>query len=124
MKRLAAYILVLLHINFFMFTPQFEEQDVYDTWGSQQEDINSLAEYINEIILHNLDSTPDDEDDDSASDLNPAPLAYWRNIPAASVDKPLLLSASLTFSFVKEQKIASVHYDIIPPPPKMTPVYF
>lgn len=50
-----------------MFFPMVDEDDQYDeVTGLQKDDINSLAEYIYQVILGHKDTTPEDEDDDQA----------------------------------------------------------
>ena len=65
MKQFSVYLLLALHINFFMFLPQCPEMDVRDANGQQQEDINSLIEWAN--VALGIDTTPDDEDDDNGT---------------------------------------------------------
>ncbi len=48
-----------------MFIPQLDELDVIDEKGYQLDDTNSLYDYIDEVILRNKDTTPEDEDDDA-----------------------------------------------------------
>jgi hypothetical protein len=49
-----------------MFFPMVDETDIYEKSGEQRDDINSLAEYIYQVLLGHRDSTPEDEDDDQA----------------------------------------------------------
>src|SRR4051794_13610638 len=65
MKNLLSILILFSHMNFSMFIPQLDEADGFDQSGRQIDDINSLYEYIDEVVLGNVDSTPDDEDDDN-----------------------------------------------------------
>lgn len=66
MKKWLVFIVLLSHINCTMFIAQVDEVDVYDKAGRQIDDINSLAEYINEAITGNHHQSAHDEDDDNA----------------------------------------------------------
>lgn len=66
MKRLLVYLVLLMHVNTYMFFPMVDETDAYEKSGKQKDDINSLAEYIYQVLLGHRDSTPEDEDDDQA----------------------------------------------------------
>lgn len=55
-----------MHVNTYMFFPMVDETDVVEQTGKQRDDINSLAEYIYQVLLGHRDSTPEDEDDDQA----------------------------------------------------------
>ncbi len=67
MKKLALYILLVLHINSFMFLPQGQDIGGTDAHGRQIEDINSLVEWVR--IALGYDRHADDEDDDNANNL-------------------------------------------------------
>lgn len=53
-----------------MFLPQVAEDDQYDTSGRQMDDINSVSEYIDQVILGNEDPTPEDEDADNGQNFH------------------------------------------------------
>lgn len=57
-------------MNTAMVSPAVDEVDLFDHYGRQLDDINSLVEYIDQIVLGNHDDTPEDEDDDKASFFN------------------------------------------------------
>src|SRR5215203_1092819 len=70
MKNLLAFLVLISHMNFSMFLPQMAEVDIYDANGMQQDDINSLIEYVDQVVLGNHDDTPEDEDDDSGQNFS------------------------------------------------------
>lgn len=77
MRRFLVYVVLLMHVNTYMFFPMVDETDVYEQPGQQKDDINSLAEYIYQILLGHRDSTPEDEDDDQAHFYQlKAPISY------------------------------------------------
>jgi hypothetical protein len=64
LKKAGLFILILSYLNLAL-VPQNAEQDSYHKSGKQVDDINSFYEFIDEIVLGNIDDTPEDEDDDS-----------------------------------------------------------
>ena len=72
-----------------MFVPCVDEVDLYNEDGTKQDDINSVSEYIYQVVLKHKDKTPEDEDDDQAH--------YF------------LLAKSNSFNFQQDQ------FKIIPP---------
>ena len=65
LRKILAIILLLNHLNTSMFIPQMAEVDSYDTMGNQTDDINTLIEYVDQVIIGHADNSPEDEDDDS-----------------------------------------------------------
>ena len=62
MKKVFAFILLLCHLNTSMFLPQVDEDDQYDAHGQQIDDLNTVSEYIDQVVLGDVDKTPEDED--------------------------------------------------------------
>jgi hypothetical protein len=58
MKKLFAVILLISHINSSMFFPIME-----------QDEINSMVEFVNEKVLNQVDNTPEDKDDQNKQDF-------------------------------------------------------
>jgi hypothetical protein len=54
-RKLLVFIIALVHINGAMFLPQVAEQDIYNAQGQQQKDINTVIEYLDEVIMDNHD---------------------------------------------------------------------
>ena len=48
-----------------MFIAQVDESDVFDRTGQQKEDINSLVQYVDVIILKHNHHTKDSDDDNA-----------------------------------------------------------
>jgi hypothetical protein len=53
-----------------MFIPQLDESDIFDKHGRQVGDINSLAEYIDNVVLGHDASNAADEDNDNPYDYH------------------------------------------------------
>lgn len=121
MIRLFAYILLFIHINTTMFIPVADEKDVYDACGRQINDINTFMELIDQVILGNTDVTRQDEDDDLAHYFTGAGITtYVSNVQQVTLtrEEPSTTDLAVAYPRAPVQKISTVAYDIIIPPPK------
>ncbi|MCF6407526.1 hypothetical protein L3C95_31835 [Chitinophaga filiformis] len=121
MIRLIAYILLFIHINTTMFIPVADEKDVYDACGRQINDINTFFELINEVMLGNTDVAGQDEDDDLAHYFTGAGITSY--VPNAqqiilSREEPSTTDLAIAYPRALVQKISTIAYDILTPPPK------
>jgi hypothetical protein len=118
MKRLAVFIMLLLHINYFMFLPQTVETDTYDANGKQTDDINSVIEYAR--VELGYDKTADDEDDDSGKNFTATRTCEYFFQQQITILEPteFTLIGKNDFAEYKGRKPVSVSYDIISPPPE------
>lgn len=64
MKKMLAFFLVCLHINSWMLVPHIEHKNQVQVSCTNSDDLDSFFEYIDEIVLSNLDQTPDHEEND------------------------------------------------------------
>lgn len=103
-----------------MLLPQVPETDVYNAQGQQQDDINSVIEYVDEIILDNHHPDPVDEDNDQGQTFHLVKIVdYYFELDFSPIrHKPLLATARNKFSLYAEEKIDPVTLDILAPPPK------
>jgi hypothetical protein len=116
-----AFLLLLSHVNFFMFIAQVDEVDCYNADGTRINDINSLTEYINDVILHRQSKSRDDEDDDNARYFHLVKLASYSLSPQSvtvSASKPPSANGKKTLPDNTNQKLLSVFYDVVTPPPR------
>ncbi|PWV55823.1 hypothetical protein [Chitinophaga sp. S165] len=121
MIRLFAYILLFIHINTTMFIPVVDERDVYDASGRQINDINTFMELIDQVILGNTDVTRQDEDDDLAHYFTGAGITtYVPNTQEVTLNReePSVTDLAVAYPRALVQKISTVAYDILIPPPK------
>jgi hypothetical protein len=117
MKRMLAFFLLLSHMNTSMFLPQVPEDDIYDTNGNQVDDINSVFEYV--MVKIGLDHHADDEDDDSGQNLHIVTGFQYTFQPFFSeIIKKYSENKTDSFGEYSQEKIPSISYDIIVPPPK------
>jgi hypothetical protein len=116
-----AFLLLLSHINFFMFIAQVDEVDCYNADGTRINDINSLTEYINDVILHRQSKSREDEDDDNARYFHIVrlPGVCLPQQAAISVAKPSN-NRDLNYSFyTNDKKPLNIFFDVVTPPPRL-----
>lgn len=116
------YIVLLMHVNTYMFFPMIDEVDTYERSGKQKDDINSLAEYIYQVLLGHRDSTPEDEDDDQAHYYQLKSSARYIVCdcfirPSVSPAPPALLVRP-QYGIAATQRLLTASYDITAPPPE------
>ena len=120
LRKVLAFLLLLSHMNTSMLLPQVSEQDAYDSTGCQINDINSVVEFVNEVILdhHN---PPIDEDDDSGQNFHIIKMVDYAFQPFFSeLHEKINIREETTPSFpiYNENKIEPGYTNIILPPPK------
>jgi hypothetical protein len=103
-----------------MLMPQVAETDIYDATGQQVDDINTVIEYIDEVVLDNKDTTPEDEDNDDGQNFHLVKTCdVYFQIPTIQLKrKPLAISQKQQFVPFEEPAIAAPLFDVIAPPPK------
>ena len=101
-----------------MLIPQMEEFD-FEVSDLQIDDINSLIEYVDQVVLENPDGTPEDEDNDTARNYNLTQIDFYCN--KCSIEIPSHGFSHKGKNFFPEfaaNKIPSISFDIVAPPPK------
>jgi hypothetical protein len=118
MKKITAFIMLLMHMNYFMFLPQIDEVDSYDASGQQIDDINSVVEYVR--VMLGLDKTADDEDDDRGNNFTLAKTCdYFYQQQITILETPGFIEiSSRVYSEYKIPAPLFTSYDIISPPPE------
>jgi hypothetical protein len=118
-RKGVAFIVLLCHMNSSMFLPQGAEQDIFNSSGQQQDDINTVIEYIGKIVFGNHVNVPLDEDDDSGQNFHMVKEVNYLFEPFfTDLEQDITESKTpVFFDAFKEQKIAVVSFDIISPPP-------
>lgn len=116
MKQVLALILLLSHVNFAMFIAQVDEVDIVGTNGQQQEDINSLIQYIGQVF--HIEHKPlKDGDDDNARYFHASKFDDYSFCQGGILKKEYFF-AGTKFPPCIEEKINSIYLDIQGPPPK------
>jgi len=118
-RKILAFILLFNHLNSSMFVPQLDERDMFDKNGFQVDDINSVIEYVDQVILNNKDNTPEDEDDDTAKSFHVAKMVdHCYQLPLQEVtENPFTETVVYTFDTYKEAKVTPVYPSVVSPPP-------
>jgi hypothetical protein len=102
-----------------MLLPQVAEVDSYDTAGLQRDDINSVYEYIDQVLLGNLDATPEDEDDDSGRNFFlPKMLDLYRSKEVILTPDFKPRNVKNTYPSLREPNLRARFTEIIAPPPE------
>jgi hypothetical protein len=102
-KKAITFLVLLLYINTSMVRPAVDEVDSFDHCGRQLDDINSLLEFIDQIVLGNQDDTPEDEDDDKANLFD-----------AAAKNLHLFTQFHFAFHDLREFAVSGKKTDILP----------
>ena len=120
LRNLVIFIVLLVHINGSMFLPQVAEQDIYDAQGTQQKDINTVIEYVSEVILGKHDKDPIDNDNDDGQNFHLIKIVdYYFQLGFTDIKHKSLTAASKQpFPIFTEEKLPPVTLDILAPPPK------
>lgn len=119
MKRIVAFILLLCHMNTSMFLPQVAEDDQFDKNGKQLDDINTVAEYINQVWLGNKDNTPEDEDNDDGQNFHIVKTVEYSYERASIIlELPSFTEIKQTeFADYKASSFSSPAIEVSTPPP-------
>lgn len=115
--KILAFILLLSHINFSMFIAQVDEIDVYDKNGQQEEDVNSLVEYLADTF-HIKHRPLKDSDDDSARYFHASKFDDYNFSQLGIIKKEFFFTGRVKFPPHVEKLLPSFSLDIPGPPPK------
>src|SRR5438477_4141654 len=99
-----------------MFIAQVDERDVFDKSGRQNEDVNSLVQYVDVIILKHNRHTKD-SDDDNARYFHASKFDDYSFSQAGVIKKEYFFVGKTKFPPSLEEKLTSVCLDIQGPPP-------
>jgi hypothetical protein len=103
-----------------MFIAQVDEVDAYDSKGCRVNDINSLVEYVNDILLDHKGPSRPDEDDDNARYFHIIKAFDFSISQQVVVKNPGWLNATEQQHFpgINSGKPVPAFYDVVTPPPK------
>ena len=104
-----------------MLLPQVAEVDIYNAQGQQEDDINTVIEYVDEVLLDNHRPTPVDEDNDQGQNFHLVKIVdYYFDLDFSSFKhKPVVATTKSKFCIHPEEKIFPVTLEIIAQPPKV-----
>ncbi|MFI5133625.1 MAG: hypothetical protein ACHQEB_04775 [Chitinophagales bacterium] len=120
MRHFFALLLLVSHINVSMFIAQVDEVDTYDAKGKPLNDINTLTEYIHDVLLHKQGKPRPDEDDDNARyfQVSVSSLYDFQQNKIKTSSEDLGTNNIKEYSLFKENKWLSPVLEITSPPPK------
>ncbi|HVT83804.1 MAG TPA: hypothetical protein VHD35_01310 [Chitinophagaceae bacterium] len=116
--KIVTCLVLISHINFSMFIAQVNEIDTYDKSGQQQEDINSLAQYL-EVICHVKHKPLQDSDDDNARYFQAINMVFYEahQYKMKEPNNNRYLNRK-EYSFFKLRKYCPPFREISSPPPR------
>lgn len=119
-RNLFAILFLTMHVNVTMFIAQVDEVDTYDARGKRQNDINTLGEYIHDVLLHHNNKSRPDEDDDNARycQIVTMPLYDSHQFKIKSSAEDLMLENKQEYALFKVNKCLSPFLEIKLPPPR------
>lgn len=102
-----------------MFLPQVAEIDQFDKNGNVVDDINSVTEYIDQVVLGNTDTTPEDEDNDDGQNFHCVKTVEYNYDRHSVLIAPVFFIEKKQTEFPDYQtpSILAPSMDIATPPP-------
>jgi hypothetical protein len=120
MKKLLTVLLLLVHVNFTLFIAQVDEMDVFDHNGRQQEDVNSLFQYLSKAFANTHQEIPKDNDDDTARYFHLEKTGIFLFQPDVVVvqQNGEKVNGEEAFAFLTNGNLPSITKDVLSPPPE------
>lgn len=108
-------------MNGSMLLPQVAEEDVFVANGVEIDDINSVTEYIDQVILGNEDDTPEDEDNDNGQQFHltkQIDIKYTQVV--TEIESPVAVELKkINYAEFINNTIVSPFFEIPVPPPDL-----
>jgi len=105
-----------------MFIPVADEKDIFDTRGRQINDVNTIFDFVNHVVLGNTEVTQQDEDDDQAHFFTGSnTVSYYISNPepiTCSRQEPSTIDLAVAYPLMAVQKPLTIAYEILTPPPE------
>jgi hypothetical protein len=120
-KKIVIYILLLNFLNtVFFYNNEPADYNIFNHEQSiQEEEINSLVEFVVEECMDIKDTTPEDEDDDWSDPFKVEKVDKCSNpTPVFEYDLSMAYIESLTYSPYYNSTFNKVFIEILSPPPR------
>lgn len=105
-----------------MFIPVADEKDIFDARGRQINDVNTIFDFVNHVVLGHTAVTQQDEDDDQAHYFTGSnSVSYYIANPeqiTCSRQEPSTKDLAVAYPFLAVQKPLAIAYEILTPPPE------
>ena len=120
LNKLVILIVTLVHMNGSMFLPQVVECDIYNSNGQQQDDFDTLIDYVVHIIDGTHSNTPVDEDNDQGQNFHLVKIVDYRYATEfhAVRHKTFIKASREKYHTLQEENTYLVTLEILAPPPK------
>jgi hypothetical protein len=120
MKRIIAFSLLCLFINSSMLLPQVDESCLHHSCGKQSNHVNSLLEWVDEVLLEHVDTTPEDEDDENTfiNSMIDETCCHRSQQKHDLQPHQILLTDACKFAEYAAGKLPSLILDVTAPPPE------
>ncbi len=121
MKQILAFLALLSHLNFMMFTPHLDEVDIYNAKGKQVHDINAVTDLLSDLLLDTPPDAQGDQDDDNAIYVHTGKAAdYLSEHLTLPVGSPLF-SVALRLAYKPYAESGHVQPLLVTPSPPPDP---
>lgn len=121
MRTFFTYLVLILHINTTMFFPVAEESVAFDMKGRPVDDVTSIVEFVDQVLLEHQDQTPRDKEEDHREHFFNAFKCglYITTQKIVYAQQPVFeIASTAQYSELEENSFPIVSYDILTPPPK------
>jgi len=122
MTKVFSYILLFLHIATTMFIPVADEKDIFDARGRQINDVNTIFDFVNHVVLGNTEVTQQDEDDDQPHYFTgSSSVSYYIANPeqiTCTRQEPSTNDLAVAYPLLAVKKPLAIAYEILTPPPE------
>ena len=121
MFRSLAFLVLALFINAALFSPVVDEKDIFDKAGCQVDDINSAYEFVDQILLGNIDEPPEDEDDDKSHFFQLVKAIFKNNLfqEFKVITNYFILVSEIKYRFEHHKALPLGFQQVISPPPDL-----
>lgn len=123
MHKIIAIILLILHVNTSMFIPVAGQLDMFNTRGVVVDDVNSVYELVDQVLLGNEDRSKDTDSERHENYFGAVNLMIFiapesQLTPIHTAPATISWVVKPDYIFRPEDKWTSVTHEIIVPPPK------
>lgn len=110
---------MLLYVNSYMFFPVVDNMYTYDEYGNLANEVNSIVEFFDQIVLKHKDTTPDGNEAQHFHNFAKHRLKVIHQFAIAAVNRPVVTYDEPTqYAVMADQKATYRAYDVVAPPPK------
>jgi hypothetical protein len=110
---------MLLYVNSYMFFPVVDDIAAYDEYGNLIDEVNSVVEFFDQVVLSNFDQTPDGNEAQHFHIVKHRPIVINQFAIARTVEPQCRqYDVPRQYAVMGDQKATFRAYDVVAPPPK------